>query len=84
MIMSGARKVGVVGAGLVGSSFAYALMIYELATEMVLVDVNGEKAVGEIRGGRFERRGIVVIACFSPRIHGRDQKTNHEIGQQET
>ncbi len=48
MIMSGARKVGVVGAGLVGSSFAYALMIRELATEMVLVDVNGEKAVGEM------------------------------------
>lgn len=48
MIMSGARKVGVVGAGLVGSSFAYGLMMRELATEMVLVDVNSEKAVGEM------------------------------------
>ena len=44
----GARKVGVVGAGLVGSSFVYALLIREVATEIVLVDVNGEKAVGEV------------------------------------
>lgn len=35
----GKRKVGVVGTILVGSSFAYALMIRELATEIVLVDV---------------------------------------------
>jgi L-lactate dehydrogenase len=44
----GKRKVGVVGTGLVGSSFVYALMIKELATEVVLVDVNNEKAIGEM------------------------------------
>ncbi len=44
----GNRKVGVVGTGLVGSSFVYALMIKELATEIVLVDVNNEKAKGEM------------------------------------
>jgi L-lactate dehydrogenase len=44
----GKRKVGVVGTGLVGSSFVYALMIRELATEIVLVDVDNEKAVGEM------------------------------------
>jgi len=44
----GKRKVGIVGTGLVGSSFVYALMIRELATEIVLVDVNGEKAIGEM------------------------------------
>jgi L-lactate dehydrogenase len=44
----GKRKVGVVGTGLVGSSFVYALMIKELATEIVLVDVNNEKAKGEM------------------------------------
>ena len=44
---SGSRKVGLVGTGLVGSSFAYALMIRGIATEMVLVDANVEKAVGE-------------------------------------
>jgi len=34
--------------GLVGSSFVYALIIREIATEIVLVDVNSEKAVGEM------------------------------------
>jgi L-lactate dehydrogenase len=42
------RKVGVVGTGQVGSSFAYALMVRGLATELVLVDSNAEKAVGEM------------------------------------
>jgi len=44
----GKRKVGIVGTGLVGSSFVYALMIRELATEVVLVDLDNEKAVGEM------------------------------------
>jgi len=43
-----ARKVSLVGTGLVGSSFAYALMIRGLASELVLIDVNTEKAVGEM------------------------------------
>lgn len=42
------RKVSLVGTGLVGSSFAYALMIRGLATELTLVDANAEKAVGEM------------------------------------
>jgi L-lactate dehydrogenase len=45
---AGQRKVGVVGAGLVGSSFVYALMIRELATEVVLVDIDAERAAGEV------------------------------------
>lgn len=44
----GKRKVGVVGTGLVGSSFVYALTIRELATEVVLVDIDSERAVGEM------------------------------------
>jgi L-lactate dehydrogenase len=44
---NGKRKVGVVGTGLVGTSFAYALMIRGLASELVLVDVRAEKAEGE-------------------------------------
>lgn len=43
----GTRKVGVVGTGLVGSSFAFALMVRRLAGELVLVDANHEKAIGE-------------------------------------
>ncbi len=45
---TGTRKVGVVGMGFVGSSFAYALMIRGAASELVLVDANEEKAVGEM------------------------------------
>jgi len=46
--IASAQKVGVVGTGLVGSSFAYALMQRGIASELVLVDANAEKAVGEM------------------------------------
>jgi len=46
--MTSSRKVGVIGTGFVGSSFAYALMIRGLASELVLVDANREKAEGEV------------------------------------
>ena len=45
---TGSRKVGVVGAGLVGSSFAYALMIRELASELVMVDIDARRAEGQV------------------------------------
>lgn len=41
------RKVGIVGVGMVGASFAYALMQRSLATEIVLVDLDRERAEGE-------------------------------------
>src|SRR5438552_18930230 len=43
----GAGKVGVVGTGMVGSSFAYALMQRGLADELVLVDKDHARAEGE-------------------------------------
>lgn len=42
------QKVGLVGTGLVGSSFAYALMQRGIATELVLIDANKERAIGEM------------------------------------
>ena len=45
---NGSRKVGVVGAGLVGSTFAYALMIRELANELVMVDIDAQRAEGQV------------------------------------
>jgi L-lactate dehydrogenase len=42
------RKVSVVGTGLVGSSFAYALMIRGLASELALIDADAGKAKGEM------------------------------------
>jgi L-lactate dehydrogenase len=44
---SSRRKVGIVGTGMVGTSFAYALMQQGLATEIVLVDLDRERAEGE-------------------------------------
>jgi len=40
-------KVVIIGAGRVGTSFAYAMMIRKLVSEIVLIDVNKEKAMGE-------------------------------------
>ncbi|MCX7860882.1 MAG: L-lactate dehydrogenase [Chloroflexus sp.] len=40
-------KVGVVGTGMVGSSFAYALMQRSLANELVLIDIDHARAEGE-------------------------------------
>ena len=43
----GNRKVVIIGAGYVGSSIAYALTIRNLAREIILIDKNEPKAVGE-------------------------------------
>ena len=43
------RKVAIVGAGYVGASIAYALTIRDLASEIVLIDVDAEKAAGEAK-----------------------------------
>jgi L-lactate dehydrogenase len=63
------RKVGLVGTGLVGSSFAYGLMIRGAATELVLVDVNNDKAVGEMmdfnHGLSFVRPMKIVAGSYA-------------------
>jgi L-lactate dehydrogenase len=43
----GPARVAVVGAGNVGSTFAYALLLSGLAAEIVLIDANRSKAEGE-------------------------------------
>lgn len=40
-------KISIIGAGFVGSTSAFALMISDLVSELVIVDVNKEKAQGE-------------------------------------
>ncbi len=37
----------VVGAGIVGSTYAYTVLLQDLADEIVLIDVRGDKARGE-------------------------------------
>lgn len=41
------RKVAIIGAGNVGASIAYALTIRNLATEIILIDVDEKRAEGE-------------------------------------
>ncbi|NSW53316.1 MAG: L-lactate dehydrogenase [Anaerolineae bacterium] len=41
------RKVGIIGCGNVGATFAYALTLSGLASEIVLIDANEKKAQGE-------------------------------------
>ncbi len=41
------RKVAIIGAGNVGATFAYALMLSGLCSEIVLIDANYQKAEGE-------------------------------------
>lgn len=43
-----AKKITVVGAGFVGSTTAYTLMLGGLVSELVLIDVNKSKADGEV------------------------------------
>ncbi len=46
--MKKTNKVSIVGAGAVGATAAYALSISGMLNELVLVDVNKEKALGEV------------------------------------
>jgi L-lactate dehydrogenase len=41
-------KVAIVGAGFVGSTFAYSLLIHGLVSQIVIIDVNKERAEGEV------------------------------------
>lgn len=54
----GNRKAAIIGAGFVGSSIAYALAIRDIAREIVLIDVNQDKAEGEARD---IRHGLPVM-----------------------
>ena len=45
--MAAAGKVGLIGTGMVGASFAYALMQRGLANELVLIDADAARAEGE-------------------------------------
>lgn len=40
-------KVTIIGAGSVGSTIAYTLAVGGIATEIVMIDINEEKALGE-------------------------------------
>ena len=41
------KKIVLVGTGMVGMSFAYASLNQNLCDELVLIDINKERAIGE-------------------------------------
>ena len=42
------KKITILGAGNVGASIAYALTISGMSSELVLIDINRDKAEGEV------------------------------------
>lgn len=48
MIQKDKRKVSIIGAGFVGATAAYALMLSGVPTEICLYDINMDKALGEV------------------------------------
>ena len=41
------NKVTIIGTGSVGSTIAYTLTVANIATEIIMIDINGDKAIGE-------------------------------------
>ena len=48
MITERSGRIVIIGAGLVGSTFAYCLMINGLVSEIVMIDINRERLEGEV------------------------------------
>lgn len=48
MVKERGSKVVIIGAGFVGSTFAYSLLINGIASEIVMIDVNRERLEGEV------------------------------------
>ena len=69
------RKITVIGAGNVGATIAYTLSLGDIASEIVLIDINKEKAEGEamdiVQGVSF-REPISITAGDYPDAAGSD------------
>ena len=69
MNQGGNSRVVIIGAGFVGSTFAYSLMINGVVAEIVLIDVNPDRLAGEVmdlnHGISFVRPVLVRAGNFS-------------------
>lgn len=70
------RKVAIIGAGFVGSSIAYALTIRNLASEIVLIDVDKNRANGEALD---IQHGISYMGKSSVRAGGYEDCANCDL-----
>lgn len=59
----------IIGAGFVGATFAYALMINGIASEITIIDVNQERLEGEVmdlnHGISFVRPALVKVGTYA-------------------
>ncbi len=69
MIKERSGRIVIIGAGLVGSTFAYSLMINGLVSEIVMIDVNQERLEGEVmdlnHGIAFVRPVLVRMGTYA-------------------
>lgn len=69
MSLTTVKKVTIIGAGFVGATSAYTLMMSGLITELVLIDVNKKKAEGEVmdlnHGMPFVRPVRIYVGDYS-------------------
>src|SRR5688500_11178670 len=88
------RKVGIVGTGMVGASFAFALVQRGLASEIVLVDADRDRAGGEamdlshglsfappveIRAGGYEDLAGAAVVVITAGAHQRPGQTRLDL-----
>ena len=52
------KKIALVGTGFVGMSFAYAMLCESVCDELVLIDVNKQKAEGEAKALQIKGSSI--------------------------
>jgi len=61
-------KISIIGAGSVGSTIAYTLMIKNIVSDIILVDINKEKEEGEVRdisdGLSFSKTGSIKTGNY--------------------
>jgi L-lactate dehydrogenase len=89
-------RIAVIGAGHVGSTFAYTLLLRSLASEVVLVDVNRERAEGEamdlahsapltvpvrLSGGDFEDCAGAAVTVITGGAAQKPGETRLELAQ---
>jgi L-lactate dehydrogenase len=77
-------RVVIIGAGFVGSTFAYALMINGVASEIVMIDVNQERLEGEVmdlnHGINFVRPVLIRAGTYQDCADAEVQKRRNIQG----
>jgi L-lactate dehydrogenase len=72
--MSRKTRIAVIGAGMVGSSFAYAAMIKGVASELIMIDVDKNRQDGEVMDLRH-----ALIGSSTANVKGGDLKDCQDV-----